>query len=227
MRLLFAFVSVTVALATGFPPATWGADAAPCSARIFYREDHATNSIKLQVVLDEVAAYYASSRNAAHGQNLGSQCPPSLTFRIMTNQATQAIYWVAIPLATLTSVELQWLPLPRSTFGFQQVRLPIKGGGAHTVEMLVDAKEYRYTRTDKHGVREQVLKGELAMRMEQPVAAANSGDGSELFYEWFGFRGMGERKQRPHSPDNEWIIQRELIDRIEFIPVEGEAPADK
>ncbi|MEI6211570.1 MAG: hypothetical protein WCR06_08080 [bacterium] len=222
MKVTFASFIVAFALMTIIADSARCEDAPHLSAQLFYRDNYATNSNKLQIELDDVLPYYTISRGSSSDLTLAPQCPTDLTFRILTRQPTQAIHWISLPLATFASVDFQWLPLPRSTIGFKNIRITTKDGGVVSVDMLIDGQAYRYTRTDKHGVVKQEIKGELELRLrDASVPAVAGGFGSERFYEWFAMRGIGVAKQRPHSPDNEWIIGREFIDRIEFI-----APAE-
>ncbi|MDA1055416.1 MAG: hypothetical protein O3C40_33880 [Planctomycetota bacterium] len=217
MKSTSASVTVAFALTTLIQQAALCADAPDLSARFFYRDHYATNSKKMQLLLDDVSAYYTAARHSGPGQNSEPERPKALTFRILTKQPTQEVQWMSIPLSAMTSVDLQWLPLPRSTVGFKNIRISRKGGGSDSVDMIVDGREYRYVRTDKNGVVQQDIKGDLELRIDRTVSAVPGGYGADVSYEWFAFCGTGPGKQRPHSPDNEWIIRKELIDRVEFI----------
>lgn len=218
MKLTSVPVMFACVLTACIPPAVCGEDTPQLSAQLFYRDNYPTNSNKLQIQLDDVLAYYTVAQGSASAQTLEPQRPPALVFCILTKQPTQEVKWIYIPLATLTSIDFQWLPMPRSTIGFKNMRIATKDGGAHVVDVLVDGQEYRYVRTDKHGKVVQELKGSLELRMDQSKSAGAGGYQPDGFYEWYAMRGIWTGKQRPHSPDNEWIINRNFIDRIEFVP---------
>jgi hypothetical protein len=82
---------------------------------------------------------------------------------------------------------------------------------------MVDGQKYRYVRTSKNGVVKQDITGELELRMAPTASEANRDSRAEVSFSWFAFRGIGPEKQRPHSPDNDWILNKELIHRIEFV----------
>jgi hypothetical protein len=209
---------VAFALTAVIQPVARGEDAPHLSAEIHYRDDFPTNSNKLLIMLDDVLTYYTVEHGTASARMLEPQRLPALVFCILIKQPTQEVKWLRLPLATFTSIDFQWLPMPRSAIGFKNMRIATKDGGAHVVDALVDGQEYRYVRTDKHGKVVQEFKGGLELRLDQSVSVGAGWNQPDGFYEWYAMRGIWTGKQRPHSPDNEWIINRQFIDRIEFVP---------
>lgn len=216
MRLECALAGVVVALTLYVPRLAPGAEATPLSARISCRDDFAAKAANMELVLTDVATYYvaASGGPAASSQMLHS---PALTFSVATKQPTQKVVGVSIPLSGMASIDVQWLPTPRSPIGFKKLLITMKDGGVQSVDMIEDGGEYRYSRKDKNGTIQQDIKGELALKMEDPSSPQAGGGMFASYLDFFGFRGIGDKKQRPHNSDNEWILHRELIDRIVFV----------
>ncbi len=210
-------IAIAFTLTALVQPSARCAEAPRLSARFFFREDHLITSSEIQILLDDVSAYYVADCNGDPSRDPGPQHPKNLTFRILTKQPTQDVQWVSIPLSSLTSIDFQWLPMPRSMIGFKTLRFASKDGGSHSMDMMVDGQKYRYVRTSKNGVVKQDITGELELRMAPAASEANRDVRAEVSFAWFAFRGIGSGKQRPHSPDNDWILNKELINRIEFV----------
>ena len=216
MKLTCAAAAFAFALSAWIQPAGLCADEPHLSARVFYRDDYTANSGKQEILLDDAPAQYIAVGNGAPGQNAQPQNPAAFVFRIRTTQPTQAVQWVSIPLAGVTSMDFQWLPLPRSTIGFRTVRIAMRDGGTNSIDVITDGQEYHYVRTGRSGVVEKDIKGQLELCLDHVESPAIGGFRSEVSYTLFAFRGIGAGKQRPHSPDNEWIINREFVDWVEF-----------
>ena len=216
MRRVSALAVLVFALTLHVPPPASGAEATPLSARFSCRDDLDAKAANMELVLTDVATYYVTTEGGPAASSQMLHCP-ALTFSVETKQPTQKVVWVSIPLSGMTSIDIQWLPTPRSTIGFKKLLITMKDGAVQSVDMIEDGAAYRYSRRDKDGTIQQDVKGELAMKMEDPSSPQAGGGLFASYLDFFGFRGIGDKKQRPHNSDNEWILHRELIDRIVFV----------
>jgi hypothetical protein len=210
-------------LATGLLlPTALCAAPPPLAARVDYRDAQA--GTREQLALEDVQTYYLAGRNTA-GQDIEPQRFPALSFRLTPRAATQDVPRISIPFADLTTIDFEWLPPPRSTIAFRSIQCVQNNGSTHTLTMVADGKEYRYVRKNKAGRVEQEVTGHLDLSIPPPAATAAAGGlRDDTMYDWHAFRGMGMTKQRSHAPDNEWVLVREQVDRVEFL---AETPAEE
>ena len=82
MKATSACVTVALVLITLVQQSALCEDAPHLSARFFYRDAYPTNSNRMQLLLDDVSAYYVAAHNSGPGQNLQPEHPKALSFRL-------------------------------------------------------------------------------------------------------------------------------------------------